>query len=758
MQKLSDKIPSIWKYILSALFFPLGLFFQEMVFHQAVFLHQSFLSVVITFLFSFCMGLILYLPTYLIKKALVAKIVTGILLGLIALTFCVEFFIVQQFQTLFDLGTITLGAGEAAADFTGTALRLITSRTGLWHIFLFLLPLILYFVISKYFMKSGFGTLKLKTAVLAGFLILFLAADSAAAAGVVIHKNDQLKKAYRTEYTFAKSTDSFGLMTGIRLDLIRPKEERISDLTWEAEDWEDWPEEELPEEELEEGSASAEMAESSSPSEETLPADEMIAEADPSASESAAANGSEEETADAEASADSSADTEEDEVIEEAETPSLLPETWEVKPAQLDLDFEALSEAAPSSSIAAMDAYASSLRPSNTNAFTGLFKGKNLILICAEAFCSHAIDEKLTPTLYRMATKGINILDYTQPYNAGTTGGECCYLMGVLPIDGAQSMQEIVNHNNYYTIGSFLDREGYYGQAFHNHRYTYYNRNITHQHLGYSEGFIGYGSGLESFITSAWPESDVEMFEGTIPMYIDKQPFNIYYMTVSGHSEYDVNQNDQSKKHWDRVKDLPYSYAVQCYYAANLELEDSMTLLIKELEKKGIADDTVIVISGDHFPYGLSWYDALGYKKDLDELYGFNVRTYMERDQNQLIIWSGCLEDYDPVVVSEPVCSIDVLPTLLNLFGCEWDSRLLPGRDIFSKKLAIAFDAYGDWKTTEGEFNAFTNQFTPYDENMFDPEGYKKRINATVSNKLKQCAVILQTDYFEHIFPSRTEE
>ena len=200
-----------------------------------------------------------------------------------------------------------------------------------------------------------------------------------------------------------------------------------------------------------------------------------------------------------------------------------------------------------------------------------------------------------------------------------------------------------------------------------------------------------------------------------------------------------------------------YSDRVKSYLAANLELEKALAYLVEELEKAGIADDTVIVIASDHFPYGLDDDGALGQLPYLSELYGYDVENYLQRDHNRLIIWSGCLEDMEPIVVDEPVGSIDILPTLNTLFGLEWDSRLLPGRDILSDAEAIAFNNAYDWKTEKGTYISATDTFTPADPTETVSDAYISRIQAIVRNKLSYCNSALNTDYFAHVFGVETE-
>ena len=309
-----------------------------------------------------------------------------------------------------------------------------------------------------------------------------------------------------------------------------------------------------------------------------------------------------------------------------------------------------------------------------------------------------------------------------------------------LPTSGGRSLKNTADHLNYFTMGNQLDRLGYYGKAFHNNLYTYYDRHKTHNNLGYSDGYMGYGNGMEQYVEDRWPQSDLEMIQGTLPTYIDNSPFNIYYMTVSGHSSYNRIGNYQSKKHWDRVAHLDCSDEVKAYLASNLELEDAMTYLISQLEAKGIADDTVICIAPDHFPYGLE-------SGSLEELYGYPVTDSFRRDHSRLILWCGSLEDEDPIVVGAPTSSLDIVPTLSNLMGTEYDSRLFPGRDALSDADPLVFNLAYDWKSDLGTFLASTGKFTAA-EGVTVPEGYVKRMQNTVRNKVRYCKGVLDTDYF----------
>lgn len=431
----------------------------------------------------------------------------------------------------------------------------------------------------------------------------------------------------------------------------------------------------------------------------------------------------------------------------ETEAPTEPPRVYEDQ--VLDLDFAALAESESRSAISSLHSYVASVTPTKENDYTGLFKGKNLILITAEAFTTQVIDPERTPTLYRLATQGIRFTDYYQPaWGASTTSGEFSNLMGYMPTTGGACMKETVQQDLFLTMGHQLQKLDYFSVAYHNHRATYYDRNLTHKKIGYDD-FIAIGSGLKD-VKGVWPESDLEMMQATVSQYIDQQPFSIYYMTVSGHSVYTKSGNAMARKNFDVVADLDYSEAVKCYLAANMELEYAMEYLVNALEEAGIADDTVIVLSADHYPYGLESSSTWGTSKDyLSELYGEKCNNAFVRDSNTLIIWSGCLEGQN-IVVEDPVYSLDILPTLSNLFDVDYDSRLLIGRDVFSEATPLVLWTDYSWKTDKGTYNASKRTFTPVEGVEVDDD-YVSYISSLVKNKISYSKSVNKNDYFNYV-------
>ncbi len=433
------------------------------------------------------------------------------------------------------------------------------------------------------------------------------------------------------------------------------------------------------------------------------------------------------------------------EATEATEEPTEAPVVYGLH--EYGIDYAALAEEEWDERIANAHRYVASLTPASENEYTGMFAGKNLIIITAEAFAKEVIDPVRTPTLYRMAHEGIYFTDYYQPAWGGSTStGEFSNLYSIVPTNGVTSIKSMIYNNNDLTIGNQLRKQGYTSASFHNGEYTYYDRHLTHCMIGY-DTFTAMGNGLEQGVQTTWTESDQEMIEFTIPQYIDKQPFSLYYMSISGHCNYSQANNAMSRKNYDIVANEDWSETIKCYHAANIELENAMTSLLKMLEDAGIADDTVVVISPDHYPYGLAssyaWENGQSY---LAELYGEPAGSCFVRDNTALIIWSGCLEGMN-LQVDAPTFSLDILPTLSNLFGVEYDSRMFVGRDVFSDQMPLVLWNDYSWKTELASYNGSTGAFIPA-EGADVGEEYRDQIAAIVRNKITFSDVILDRDYY----------
>lgn len=450
------------------------------------------------------------------------------------------------------------------------------------------------------------------------------------------------------------------------------------------------------------------------------------------------------------------------ESTETTETTAPQEAAIDTSPNVLDLDFEALSAANSNESVQWLNEYFSSLTPTKKNEYTGMFKGYNVIFITAEGFSGYMIDKELTPTLYKLTHEGFVFNNfYTPLHYTSTSNGECQNLLGLYPKNGEPRTMGVVGSfplDMPFTLCSQLDNLGYNSIGYHFNG-DVYERRQSHTALGY-EWNDSDQLELEKnqYGNNIWPQSDEYMVNQTFDLYVDRQPFNIYYLTISGHMPYTDGGNSMAVKNADLVADLPYSQATKDYIAANLELEKGLTTLINKLEAAGIADKTLLVMAPDHIPYfDLPILEEItgqkfGNSEDTQQLNEENINFDVYK--NSLVIWSASMTE--PVTVNKVCGQVDILPTLSNLLGLNYDSRLLEGTDIMSDSEGLVIFASRSWKSDKGFYNSYTGEFTPAEGvSMTDSEidTYVDAMKTAVTYKLQATTLIQETNYYGLILP-----
>jgi len=403
------------------------------------------------------------------------------------------------------------------------------------------------------------------------------------------------------------------------------------------------------------------------------------------------------------------------------------------------LDFAAMAETETNSKTKKILEYLAELEPTKKNQYTGMFEGYNLILITAESFSPQGIHPELTPTLYKLANSGFDFTNYWTTYPSNTTNGEYSNLTGLVPdiskpkSNGSfvYSIKNTMNMN----IANWFNAQGLTSRAYHDHTATYYKRNQTHPNLGYEfKGKKDIG-GL-----TGWPESDLIMMQNTVGDYINDDWFHTYYMTVSGHHNYKFGgYNSIADKNKDLVKDLDMGTAAKAYLATHIELDKALEYLIQELEKAGKLEKTVICLTTDHYPYGLTdseWKGMIGHSIEYGGL---------GRHKSDLIIWNSEMET---IKIDKPACQVDVLPTLLNLFGFEYDSRLYSGSDILSDSYGLAITSNQSFITDKIVYNSRYEKVYYLDENWEMPEGYLEAYIQIVKNRFSIASNVLNSDFY----------
>ena len=431
---------------------------------------------------------------------------------------------------------------------------------------------------------------------------------------------------------------------------------------------------------------------------------------------------------------------------------------YEIKPQIYEtIDFDKLAEEANDNNLRDMYSYFGSRTPTNTNKYTGLLEGYNVIYICGEGFWTYGVHEKVTPTLYKMMNNGIVLNNYYNSFRNTTTNGEYAFATSFWPDMSRQadsgldvgSMPQSAQKYMPMGLGNILRREADIpSYAFHNYYGTYYRRKFSWPNLGYENCYF-MNEGMK--FSTTWPASDYELMEQSLPYYLEEDRFFAYYMTFSGHGPYNGN-NVMYRKNIDEVKARlgdeasNYTYEALGYLAGELELEYGMEYLVKTLEENGLMDKTLIVLTGDHYPYYLS-------EQGRASLAGRSL-SEMEIYHSTCIMYTTGLEEN--IYTNTYCCNVDIVPTLLNLLGIPYDSRLYMGTDIFSDGIhkAVLYDK--SFITDKVTYNAKTGQVDwklnvdKYD--WKDLQAYLDNMSALIDSEYSASINILKTNFFLHLW------
>ena len=433
----------------------------------------------------------------------------------------------------------------------------------------------------------------------------------------------------------------------------------------------------------------------------------------------------------------------------------------DTSPNVMDVDLAALAGSTSNQDVKWLAEYFSNVTPTNKNQYTGMFEGYNVIQIVIEGFSGYAIDPELTPTLYKLANEGFVFHNYyTALHFTSTSNGECQTLLGLYPKNGSPATMTRTGElgtNCYFSLAQQLGRKGYTVMGFHGN-YEMYGRQKSHTNLGYD--WRQFNSGLEVDTRDdgkiAWPARDTQVIENSVDQYINSdKPFHVYYLTISGHMPY--SDNRVVAPYRDTVRALPYSETTQNYVATCMEVDRALELLLDKLRAAGKLDKTLIVATGDHIPYfNVDTLEELSGKKFGDSKdFEYLKEGSIDFDvyKNALILWSASMEE--PVEVDKVCCQVDILPTLSNLLGLEYDSRMLAGSDILSDSEGLVVFTSACWKSDRGFYNRFTQEFTPAEGAAMtaeEQEGYVAAMKKLVSYKLNATHLIVENNFYSAVF------
>jgi phosphoglycerol transferase MdoB-like AlkP superfamily enzyme len=387
------------------------------------------------------------------------------------------------------------------------------------------------------------------------------------------------------------------------------------------------------------------------------------------------------------------------------------------------------------------------------NDYSGIYEDKNLILIMAESFDYMAIHETLTPTLFMLKNDYGFFENYYSPlYYRSTADTEFMTQTGLFPNKNVTlSMDSYMDNTFPYTLPKMFGQEGYSSYSYHNYIDYFYPRRAFHtQTLGYDIyknasdfGLLEEHTGNGIIFDHQW-QKDTDLISMTTDDFIYNEPFFVNYITVSQHFQYNQS-HEVASIHIDQVRsyiettneDIPE--IMQYYLATAIELDLAVQNLMETLEDHDLLEDTVIMIYGDHYAYGI------------EENTIWDYDTHKEdQNSNDLHNVPMILYDYDQVMAdtfTEYMSSIDILPTIANLFGLNMNYRYIFGRDVFSEQNHIVVFPDLSFVSKDFEYDALTESYRILNETYTSDE--LSALSSIFITKYRYNILILDNDYFK---------
>jgi len=435
----------------------------------------------------------------------------------------------------------------------------------------------------------------------------------------------------------------------------------------------------------------------------------------------------------------------------------------DASPNVMDVDLESLGQNGRNQEIRWLANYFNSVTPTSKNAYTGMFQGYNVIELILEGFSGYVIDPERTPTLYKLTHEGFVFHNYyTALHYTSTSNGECQTLLGLYPKDGNPITMKRTGElgtNCYFSLSQQLKRAGYRVLGYHANA-DMYGRLASHSNLGYDWRQFGHGLDnleLDDNGKLLWPQRDSHMIEISVDDYLySDQPFYVCYLTISGHMPY--SNNRVTAPYQDVVQGLPYSETARNYIATAIEVDKALSILLDKLQEAGKLDNTLIVATGDHIPY----FDVDVLEELAGKTFGPPNRLEFLREEdidfdvykNSLILWSSSMAKC--VEVDKVCCQVDILPTVSNLLGLEYDSRMLAGRDILSDSEGLVIFTSRCWKSDRGFYNRYNQTFTAapgVSMTAVEQEEYVAAMRTLAACRVDSTPLLIENNFYQELFP-----
>jgi lipoteichoic acid synthase len=316
------------------------------------------------------------------------------------------------------------------------------------------------------------------------------------------------------------------------------------------------------------------------------------------------------------------------------------------------------------------------------NKYASIFKGKNLLVIQVESLENFVINEKvnsqeITPNLNKLLKNSFYFSNYYEQTLNGTTSDATFVSNASLfpSLVGAINMN--YPYNAYNSLPKLLKQEGYNTYSMHGEKGTYWNWKVAERNLGIEstldisefehDEFLGLGLSDRSMLAQSVAKIEKQ-----------KEPYYSFMITLSSHTPFSIPREDVTINLPDNLKGTKTGG-----YIESINYTDAMIgLFMEEFDKKGLLENTVVALYGDH--EGIhKYFDDEIQRLGVPDKWKYNDRRV------PLIIYTKGL---DETVVTTNGGQIDFLPTISSLFGINEDKYVNTaiGRNLLNTNMDYA--------------------------------------------------------------------
>ncbi|MFG6325562.1 MAG: LTA synthase family protein [Lachnospiraceae bacterium] len=379
------------------------------------------------------------------------------------------------------------------------------------------------------------------------------------------------------------------------------------------------------------------------------------------------------------------------------------------------------------------------------NEYTGIFEGKNVIFLQLEGIDSWLLNSEDMPNLHGLMSKSMIFSNHYSYYNGGgsTFNSELAVNTGfITPVSYTQNAYTFNKNKFDHSLANIFKNMGYSVNAFHMNTREYYSRGINYDNWGYDHY---YGLLDEKKYNDLSYELDRELILNENfynRMFRKDEPFLHYIITYTPHTPFTTAKGmgkllAQTIYGEDaELPDLSEEESARMYAG---ETDYMVGLLMEALKENELYENTVIVAYADHYLYTLNDKTILDKYKDTEN----NLIN-----KTPFFIWSS---DFERATYIEKVNSqIDILPTVLNLFGIEYAPEYYMGRDIIDKSYK-GYVFFSDYSWYDG--NAYVEGGEVSNGAVMDAKALEE-MNTLINDLVRKNDMTLKYDYFRRIYKS----